>query len=118
MAEIIRKREQKHKTEYAMNFYRKDTNEICFGFPMVDGKVVPLSDEGMKNYLRVKEDESFYSEIEKTEVFWTEPAVAICECGNEITLNYDAEECSFCGRLHNLFGQELLPRNMWEEDFE
>ena len=116
MAKIIKERERKSKTEYELNFYTKDTNEICLGFPIVNGEVKPYK-EGMKNYLEAKENPNLYSVIKERVTRWTEPAVAVCECGKEISLNYDAEECPYCGRLHNLFGQELLPRHMWEEPY-
>ena len=114
MAKIIKERERKSKTEYELNFYTKDTNEICLGFPIINGEVKPY-EAGMKNYLEAKENPNLYSVIEERVTHWTESAVALCECGKEISLNYDAEECPYCGRLHNLIGQELLPRHMWEE---
>jgi hypothetical protein len=89
--------------------------------PCTQGKEVSVCKEEectwWNNYIKAKEDETLYSEEDKIEWSWTEPAVAICECGKEITLDYDAQECEHCGRLHNLFGQELLPRHMWEEDY-
>lgn len=45
--------------------------------------------------------------------------VGICECGAKIDL-YDsylgACECPGCGKWYNLFGQELLPPENWQED--
>lgn len=133
MAKIIKKREYKTHTEFELCFYRKDNNEVCWGFPLINGQVIPCkqgekpntyepcSEEECtwwKNYLSAKADETLYSEVEKRQWGWHEAAIAICECGKEITLDYDAQECPYCERLHNLFGQELLPRKMWEEDYE
>lgn len=118
MAEIIKERERKSRVEVELNFYREDTGELCYGFPVVDGKVEPYTEEGMKNYISLRENKDYYSVLEERTVSWIQPAVAICECGREIELSYDAEECPYCGRLHNLFGQQLLPRKYWECDGE
>lgn len=135
MAEIIKQRERKTHIEYRLEFYEKATDEVCWGFPLLNGKgtepvpckagtevntYVACSEEECtwwKNYIKAKEDDSLYSEEEKIEWSWTESAIAICECGMEISLDHDAQECEHCGRLHNIFGQELLPRHMWEENY-
>ena len=129
MATIIKERERKSYTKQEMNFYTKDTNEVRFEFPVVNGEVVPCvyndiekpcSEEECtwwENYLFAKENDDLYGVIEEHTSYYTEPAIALCECGSEIYLNYDAEECPHCGRLHNLFGQELLPRHMWEREW-
>ena len=132
MAKIIKPREKKTRTEYRLEFYDKATDEVCWGFPLLNGKGTepvpctytsehePCTEEECTwwdNYIKAKEDDSLYSEEEKIEWSWIDPSVAICECGREITLDYDAQECEHCGRLHNMFGQELLPRNMWEENY-
>lgn len=132
MAQIIKQREIVTHTKHEVAFYEIETNEIRWAFPMLNGigtEVVPCK-EGIvpntyeacpedeciwwKNYLRAKEDDRLYKHEEEFTWSGTEPAVAICECGNEITLNHDAEECEHCGRLHNLFGQELKPRQYWK----
>jgi hypothetical protein len=133
VAKIIKERERKTASRIELNFYERETGEICFGFPLIDGEVIPCKegdepDKHVKcstdecawwdNYLFVKDNDKYQSRIETETWSWVEPAVAICECGKEITLNYDAEDCPCCGRLHNLFGQELLPRHMWEEDYD
>ena len=132
MAKIIKQRERKTHISYDLNFYEKATNEVVWGFPLLNGKGTepvpctfdrkekPCTEEECTwwgNYIKAKEDETLYSEEEKIEWSWVEPAIAICECGKEITLDYDAQECEHCGRLHNILGQELLPRHMWEENY-
>ena len=50
-----------------------------------------------------------------------EPATGTCHCGNEVTLYaeyYGACQCGKCGQWYNLFGQELLPPDEWEEEWE
>ena len=133
MAKIIKEREYKTHKEVELCFYRKDNGEVCYGFPMISGKVVPCKQgtepntyelcskeecSWWQNYINASNDESLYSGVEIHKWGYHEPAVAICECGKSITLDYDAEECPYCGRLHNLWEQELLPRELWEEDYE
>lgn len=48
----------------------------------------------------------------------TEPASGTCRCGESIELwdQYQgACECPKCGRWYNLFGQELLKPEYWED---
>lgn len=49
---------------------------------------------------------------------YKELAHGLCECGKEVYLYNEymgACECPECGQWYNLFGQELLPPNQWEE---
>ena len=49
------------------------------------------------------------------------PAEGTCECGKEIRVEEDylgACQCPYCGRWHNMFGQELLPPGRWGSDAE
>lgn len=48
-----------------------------------------------------------------------------CHCGNEVDLSpaamessQYAAECDKCGQLFNLVGQELQPREQWEEPWD
>jgi len=48
-------------------------------------------------------------------------AFGSCSCGVVVNFLerdcYDTVECS-CGKLYNSSGQELRPRNQWEENME
>ena len=49
---------------------------------------------------------------------YKEPAKRICHCGTKIYLTNQylgACKCPECGQWYNLFGQELLPPEMWED---
>lgn len=49
------------------------------------------------------------------------PAKGTCQCGFDITLcgdYYGATECDRCGRWYNVWGEEILPPEMWEENLE
>lgn len=126
MAQIISQRERQYSEITELNFYDKKTGEVCWGFPWKNGKIIPCDANGepcseaectwWQNYLKVKDDDRYYSEVTKHTWTYVEPAHAICECGQEILLVHDAQECWNCGRLHNMFGQELLPREQWDPD--
>jgi len=48
----------------------------------------------------------------------TQNAVIRCECGKESELyshHLGACQCPYCGRWHNLFGQELIDPYFWED---
>lgn len=50
---------------------------------------------------------------------YIEPAHGKCSCGEEIILECDYDgacQCPKCGRWYNLYGQELLPPDQWEDD--
>lgn len=40
-----------------------------------------------------------------------------CHCGDIVELGGFTCECENCGRLYNWAGQELVPRDQWEEDY-
>lgn len=45
-------------------------------------------------------------------------AHGICHCGNEVYLHnsyYGACQCEKCGQWYNLFGQEVLPPDEWDD---
>jgi len=49
---------------------------------------------------------------------YREPSQGKCSCGEIVYLTNDymgACQCPGCGQWYNLFGQELLPPEMWEE---
>lgn len=51
---------------------------------------------------------------------YTEPAVGLCPCGEEVYLENDyghGIDCE-CGRIYNGSGQELAPRSQWEDRYE
>lgn len=48
-------------------------------------------------------------------------ATGTCHCGNNMELHdeyYGACRCGKCGQWYNMFGQELLPPDEWEEEWE
>ena len=41
-----------------------------------------------------------------------------CDCGEEMALYDDINECERCGQLWNGFGQRLRPMDEWEEPWD
>ena len=133
MAKIIEPKKYVRFTEYGLCFRSKETDEVHFKFPLLNGsnstpvpcryrnkKLKACSEDQCswwKTYQVVKERKDLYPCEEVSPIVYMEPAHAICECGKEILLNRDGEACPYCSRLHNLFGQELLPRECWQEEY-
>lgn len=40
----------------------------------------------------------------------------ICSCGTTVYLDSFTNECPTCGKLYNIFGQELAPVDEWDEE--
>ena len=59
-----------------------------------------------------------YNEFRRRTYTYVEPAHGTCRCGANVEL-YDqyqgACECPRCGQWYNLYGQELLSPECWEE---
>lgn len=53
--------------------------------------------------------------VVKASWWYTEPAHAICSCGEEILLQGDTM-CPKCGQWYNAFGQALKNPDEWEDD--
>lgn len=50
----------------------------------------------------------------------TQPGYTLveCDCGNEIECHHFTNTCSICDTDYNNFGQQLAPRELWEEDMD
>lgn len=115
-------------------YVEKENNEICFdlhgdpnsGFVFnADESWEPSFDENykdiqMKNYnYCLSHPEEFKKRFHVRRYHYIEPAVGKCICGREVELidqYMGACECE-CGRWYNIFGQELLPPQCWEEEY-
>ena len=114
-------RQRVKKVSYSLEF--TDGNGTGYGFPCDKfGNVFPLEYECARENLTycMEHPEEFkvWNEVDKNVSSYTEPAQGKCECGREVYLideYYGACGCE-CGRWYNLFGQELLPPDQWEED--
>ena len=95
-----------------------------FGFPCdAEGKLLPeLSPEAKANYAYcMAHPEEFpyaWNEMRVHARRYVEPASGLCSCGERVTLHgsyMGADQCPGCGRWYNVYGQELLPPEQWED---
>lgn len=114
-------------------YYTVTTYEIVFddganngfGFPCNEsGKILDdITDAAKENYIWCLEHpEKFvrFNKVIKLERRTYDNAHGTCGCGNEVELYNEylgACQCEQCGRWYNLFGQELLPPERWEDDY-
>lgn len=52
---------------------------------------------------------------------YIEPATGRCHCGETVQLvnqYYGACQCDRCGQWYNLYGDEILPPDEWEDNLE
>ena len=96
-----------------------------YGFPCDANGVVDegLTPDALSNleYCR-QHPEAFKraNEVVEIRLQYKEEDRGTCRCGETVYLHdqYRAAcQCPKCGRWYNLFGQELLPPEMWEEDY-
>ena len=110
------------ETEYSLEFFR-DRNGGC-AFPCDEnGNLLPFACEAAKKnyeYCMNHPEEYTYSfnRVRKESYRVSDPAHGTCECGEEVYLYNQymgACECPNCGRWYNLFGQELIRPEYWED---
>lgn len=121
MLQILTNRQLATHTEYHIEF----TNDEGGGFSFnatADGKVILENKDQRTNYEHaMKHPEEYpvqFNEFVARKIEYVQPAVGVCECGNalELVSQYmGAFQCSECGRWYNVFGQELLDPEFWEE---
>ena len=111
-------------TEYDIVF---DIDEFSgFSFPCdkegnLLSSVPKEAKENYKNCLEHPEKFKRFNKIVQTERRVRNNSRGTCRCGNEIELYdmyYGTCQCEKCGQWYNLFGQEILPPNEWEENLE
>ena len=117
---MIRRSEIKESVTYHRNFRWRDA--IGHGF---SGFSFPCNEEGEVNRgdmcgaaldnldacLSGKKD-VVPDGVERREHTWREPAVGLCDCGQEVELGNFTNTCE-CGRDYNSGGQLLAPRENW-----
>lgn len=101
-----------------------DGGNSGFGFPCDEnGKTLPdlpnpAAYDNYKWCLEHPERFSRFNKVIRHVSHYKEPAHGTCHCGEEVTLINEymgACQCPKCGQWYNLFGQELLPPEEWEE---
>lgn len=121
MLKIIKERELKEETYYTYDFNRN--NGGGFTFPCDENGQVKLNECNKENYefcLKHRKDFAWAGIIKHKVSYW-EPAIGQCSCGEKLLIEAQymgAFQCPKCKQWYNLFGQELLPPDQWEEDYD
>ena len=120
MLKNMTRRQRKTIVEYSRDFDYGDGSG--FSFPCdKDGNLLPMEECARENYnncLAHPEKFEIFNKILKLERTYTEPAHGTCICGREVELwdQYMGACSCECGRWYNLFGQELISPEYWEDD--
>lgn len=122
MSKIIKDEWDEKIIRKSREWHWKDLPSAGFSFDCDEqGRILPLNSCAQKNYemcLKNEEGKLVDDGIVTYKNVIHHRASVRCNCGNEFELyNYTcgACECDNCGQWFNLFGQEILPPNQWEE---
>ena len=117
----------KYRTVVDYNLVFDDGCGNGFSFPCdADGKLLKSKEENPAAHANlhycIEHPDRFerFNKLIATERRVYDNAHGTCVCGNEVELwdSYlGACQCEKCNRWYNLFGQELLPPENWEEDY-
>lgn len=124
MIKIIKQREPETIIDRYLEFFYKDDPDAGFVFPALPNGEPDLANmpkEAILNYNNCMNDDRLDGpefRVEKRE--YMSPAIGKCICGREVVLDgdYNGAVMCDCGKWYNLFGQELLPPEYWEDDNE
>lgn len=113
--------ERKEYTEYELCF--DDGANNGFGFPCdkngnIDTNIHPDAKANYEYCMQHPEKFVRFNKVVKYTRSYREPAHGKCECGEIVILTNDyfgACQCPRCGQWYNLWGQELLPPERWED---
>lgn len=120
MLKIIKERELKEEIYYTYDFDRGDGSG--FTFPCDENGIIELNECSKKSYefcLNHKKDFAWARIIKHNTSYW-ESAIGECSCGEKVIIESQymgAFQCPKCGQWYNIFGQELLPPEYWEDDY-
>lgn len=119
MLKNIIRGERVTRIDYSLDFDLD--NNGGFTFPCDEnGNVGELTQAAVKNLEWCRSHPEKFTEfgvIRSRRYSWREPDRGTCACGRTVYLENQymgACECE-CGRWYNLFGQELLPPDQWQE---
>ena len=115
-----------HMVEYDMHrLVFDDGINSGFWFPCDElGNLLPgMHENARENYEFCMANQNSFvraNEVVSFKQHVREAATGTCHCGNRMELYdqyYGTCQCDKCGQWYNLFGQELLPPDEWEEDY-
>ena len=107
------------RTDYELVF--DDGGNCGFAFPCDEaGNVSGIPQPAMENLAYCRQHPEKFTRagvVVGRRCSWREPDRGKCKCGRTVYLENQymgACECE-CGQWYNLFGQELLPPDQWED---
>ena len=114
------------KTNYWYELIYDDGCGDGFGFPCDEnGNVLPMENPAAYENLKWcrNHPEKFVraGKVIRLRNRYREPVKGLCSCGQWVELvdeYYGACQCPKCGKWYNLFGQELVSPEYWEQDPE
>lgn len=119
MLEIIKHRERITRYTYAQTYDYIGHDGWGFGFDCKkDGELLPIRHEAaFQNYQNciAGTNGTEYKGIVRYENTYTQPTIARCTCGHEITLATFTNQCEECGTYYNMSGQTLLSPEHWDD---
>jgi hypothetical protein len=109
---IISESHQVVCTEYTRDYVWTATPSSGFSFPCDEaGKICveDMTDLGKENLRKCQDGTHEVTDKGVNENSWSfmEPSVGKCSCGRKVTLEFSDDNECLCGRLYNLYGQEL-----------
>ena len=113
--------ERKEITYYELVF--DDGHNNGLGFPCDENgnlseDLNPAAKENYEYAMKHPDKYVRFNKVVKYIRHYTEPAKGKCHCGQEMYLTNDymgACQCPKCGQWYNVWGQELLPPERWED---
>lgn len=121
MIKVISERVPMEYITYHIEFTDECGSGFCFDAD-ANGNVIIENEAQRENYeYAIAHPELFtvqFNEFVKRVQHYIEPAHGICKCGQDISLQDEymgACQCEKCGQWYNLFGQELISPEYWND---
>ena len=122
MLNITSQRQWKTDVYYRKEYFVDESGGLSFPCDEY-GNLEPLNEAAQQNYeYALSHPEKYayrFGKVQRYESSYMENARGICKCGTEIEL-YNAYcgacNCPNCGQWYNLFGEEILSPELWEEE--
>lgn len=113
---IISKPKTIETVEYFLEFMK---NGGGFSFPCSKDGIVDtssLAPEGLTNYNKCLAQTEIKPKLYERNSSYRMPMVIKCNCNTTLELWNSENDCPNCSTIFNIVGQELAPRDQWEED--
>ena len=118
---LISQRQRITDVEYFLEFDVNDCPGAGFGFDCDERGNVDfsaLSPAALANLdlCLCGSDNISYAGIRKHVHIYIQPAIGLCSCGDQVSLDGFTNTCDNCGADYNQSGQRLAPRSHWGEE--